>query len=75
MKEAQLGPSNAAGVVQTTSSASKSAGGAKVPIPPPFSNRARKRQRHEMGTLGSGNHYLEVQEIAEFFDDDVARCR
>lgn len=29
------------------------------------SDRAHKRQRREMGTLGSGNHYLEVQEIAE----------
>jgi len=43
--------------------------------PAAVSNRARKRQRREMGTLGSGNHYLEVQEIAEFFDDAVARCR
>jgi tRNA-splicing ligase RtcB len=33
--------------------------------PAAVSNHARKRQRREMGTLGSGNHYLEVQEIAE----------
>jgi tRNA-splicing ligase RtcB len=26
-----------------------------------------------MGTLGSGNHYLEVQAVAEIFDPDVAR--
>ena len=25
-----------------------------------------------MGTLGSGNHYLEVQEVAEIFDEDAA---
>jgi RNA-splicing ligase RtcB len=25
------------------------------------STRAKQRQRGEMGTLGSGNHYLEVQ--------------
>ena len=31
--------------------------------PEEISARARKRQRDEMGTLGSGNHYLEVQEV------------
>jgi len=36
------------------------------------SERAKKRQRREMGTLGSGNHYLEVQGIAEIFDAEVA---
>ena len=29
------------------------------------SAQAKRRQRDEMGTLGSGNHYLEVQEVAE----------
>lgn len=37
--------------------------------PAAVSEFARKRQRYEMGTLGSGNHYLEVQEIAEIFDE------
>lgn len=36
------------------------------------SARAKERQRGEMGTLGSGNHYLEVQEIAEIFDPSTA---
>lgn len=36
------------------------------------SARARERQRHEMGTLGSGNHYLEVQRVAQIFDEAVA---
>ena len=27
------------------------------------SRQAKKRQRDEMGTLGSGNHYLEVQDV------------
>jgi tRNA-splicing ligase RtcB len=40
--------------------------------PAAVSNHARKRQRREMGTLGSGNHYLEVQEIAEVFDEAVS---
>ncbi len=36
------------------------------------SDFAKKRQRAEMGTLGSGNHYLEVQRIAEVFDPGIA---
>jgi tRNA-splicing ligase RtcB len=36
--------------------------------PQVLSARARERQRDEMGTLGSGNHYLEVQSVAEAFD-------
>ncbi len=37
------------------------------------SERAKKRQRDEMGTLGSGNHYLEIQEVTAVFDDAIAR--
>ena len=36
------------------------------------SYRAKERQRREMGTLGSGNHYLEVQAVSEIFDEDAA---
>jgi len=36
------------------------------------SDRAKKRQREEMGTLGSGNHYLEVQHVAKVFDHGIA---
>ena len=36
------------------------------------SERAKKRQRDEMGTLGSGNHYLEVQKVARVFDTRIA---
>ena len=42
-------------------------------IPACVSERARERQRREMGTLGSGNHYLEVQAVTQIFDTDVAR--
>ena len=31
--------------------------------PDKVSDHAKKRQQDEMGTLGSGNHYLEVQEV------------
>ena len=40
--------------------------------PEHVSAKARNRQRDEMGTLGSGNHYLEVQRIAEISAPDVA---
>jgi len=40
--------------------------------PDAVSERAKKRQRREMGTLGSGNHYLEVQRVAEIFDPVIA---
>lgn len=36
------------------------------------SERAKERQRGEMGTLGSGNHYLEVQAVAQIFDEETA---
>jgi tRNA-splicing ligase RtcB len=40
--------------------------------PESVSARARERQRSEMGTLGSGNHYLEVQYVDEVFAPDLA---
>lgn len=36
------------------------------------SARAKRRQQDEMGTLGSGNHYLEVQRVAWIDDAAVA---
>lgn len=42
--------------------------------PKVVSSHARKRQRNEMGTLGSGNHYLEVQWIAKIFDAEAAQA-
>lgn len=41
-------------------------------LPVAVSERARLRQRQEMGTLGSGNHYLEVQEVSTVFDNTTA---
>jgi tRNA-splicing ligase RtcB len=48
--------------------------GGRIPgaDPAAVSERAKKRQRDEMGTLGSGNHYLEVQEVVEIFDRPAA---
>ena len=38
------------------------------------SDHAKERQEKEVGTLGSGNHYLEVQRVAAVYDDDLARA-
>lgn len=40
--------------------------------PGEVSDRAKMRQRDEMGTLGSGNHYLEVQQVVKVFDAGAA---
>jgi tRNA-splicing ligase RtcB len=40
--------------------------------PDRVSRRAKERQRGEVGTLGSGNHYLEVQRVARVLDHDLA---
>ena len=42
--------------------------------PHEVSDHAKKRQHAEMGTLGSGNHYLEVQHVAKIFDHKAASC-
>lgn len=39
--------------------------------PEQVSDRAKKRQQDEMGTLGSGNHYLEVQQVVTVHDAEV----
>ena len=40
--------------------------------PKQVSDQAKRRQRDEMGTLGSGNHYLEVQEVTAIHDPAIA---
>ena len=40
--------------------------------PGAVSAQAKRRQRDEMGTLGSGNHYLEVQEVTRIFHAETA---
>lgn len=41
-------------------------------MPGHVSAHAKQRQQDEMGTLGSGNHYVEVQEVREVFDAGAA---
>jgi tRNA-splicing ligase RtcB (3'-phosphate/5'-hydroxy nucleic acid ligase) len=43
-------------------------------LPEHVSVKARKRQRDELGTLGSGNHYLEVQLVAVIYDQEAAQA-
>ncbi len=42
--------------------------------PDAVSERAKERQRDQMGTLGSGNHYLEVQIVGQVYDAFIARA-
>ncbi len=41
--------------------------------PENVSDRAKQRQFRQVGTLGSGNHYLEVQYVEEIYDEEAAR--
>ena len=42
--------------------------------PGEVSERARQRGLAQLGTLGSGNHFLEVQVVDEIFDQEAARA-
>jgi len=42
--------------------------------PENVSDRAKERQFRQVGSLGSGNHYLEVQYVDEIYDRDAARA-
>lgn len=47
-------------------------GCAKGANPAKVSPQAKKRQQEQMGTLGSGNHYLEVQKVVDIFAPQIA---
>jgi tRNA-splicing ligase RtcB len=38
------------------------------------SNRAKQRGAEQLGTLGSGNHFLEIQVVDEIYDEEAARA-
>ena len=42
--------------------------------PSAVSDAAKQRQREQMGTLGSGNHYLEVQRVTHIHDSAIANA-
>ncbi len=37
------------------------------------SNRAKQRGHNQLGTLGAGNHFLEIQVVDKIYDPDVAK--
>lgn len=43
-------------------------------VPESVSMHAKHRQLGEMGTLGSGNHYLEIQVVDRIFDAEAAKA-
>jgi len=47
-------------------------GGMAGADPSQVSVKARKRGRPQFGTLGSGNHFLEIQKVEEIYDREVA---
>ena len=48
-------------------------GSMKGADPSQVSDKARKRGRPQLGTLGSGNHFLEIQRVEEIFDQAIAK--
>jgi len=38
------------------------------------SDHARERGRNQLGTLGAGNHFIEVDKVAEVYDPTIAAC-
>jgi len=47
-------------------------GKVKEADPENVSEKAKQRQFKQIGTLGSGNHYVEVQYVAEIYDQEAA---
>ncbi len=42
--------------------------------PSEVSKKAKERGRDQVGTLGSGNHFLEIQKVSEIFDKKIAQA-
>ena len=45
----------------------------KAADPGKVSDKARSRGKPQFGTLGSGNHFLEVQYVDEIYDEEIAK--
>ncbi len=43
-------------------------------MPEKISAKAKGRGRNQLGTLGAGNHFLEIQEIDEIYDEKTAKA-
>ena len=48
-------------------------GSIKEANPAKVSQKAKARGRNQLGTLGAGNHFLEVQEVETIFDENVSK--
>lgn len=53
--------------------ATEDAGGIPGADPKFISSRAKKRGRGQMGTLGAGNHFIEVDVVCEIYHEEAAR--
>ncbi|MSP11594.1 MAG: RtcB family protein [Chloroflexi bacterium] len=42
--------------------------------PQKVSAKAKERGRNQLGTLGSGNHFLEIDEVVEIYDTEAAQA-
>lgn len=42
--------------------------------PPHVSQKALERGKSQVGSLGAGNHFLEIQRVAEVYDQEAARA-
>ncbi len=40
--------------------------------PSHLSDKAKGRARHQVGSLGSGNHFMEVQRVGDIYDEETA---
>lgn len=49
-------------------------GSMKGADPHAVSNRAKERGAPQLGTLGAGNHFLEIQVVEEIYNEDVAKA-
>jgi len=46
----------------------------KTADPEKVSERAKNRGKDGLGTLGSGNHFLEIQKVEKIFDEEIAKA-
>ncbi|MEM4325785.1 MAG: RtcB family protein [Candidatus Pacearchaeota archaeon] len=42
--------------------------------PDRISQRAKARGKDQLGTIGAGNHFLEIQEVVEIYDEKIAEA-
>jgi tRNA-splicing ligase RtcB len=68
------GPRALAGVRADDVERTESEGCLEGADPDAVSERARTRGRGQLGTMGSGNHFVEVQVVEELIDADAARA-